>query len=105
MVLILGSTMLGVASIAGYVSLQEIRSSIDIVDSTKAIYAADSGVDWCFYQKFGPTGSSTTPCVTNYNLGNGSSVSVTEQGQEVKSIGTANRSSRAFGIFLDQFGL
>jgi hypothetical protein len=108
LVLILGATMLGVTTIAGYVSLQKIRTATDIVDSTKAIYAADSGVEWCFYEKFFlATGTSTPPCAANVGdikFDNGASVSVVEQDNEVKSIGTANRAYRAFGIFLDQFG-
>ncbi len=110
-VLILGATMLGVTTIVGYVSLQKIKNVANITDSTKAIYAADSGVEWCFYNKIGSNGTSTFDCsgsspttgTSSLSLSNGSSVSVSESGQEVKSIGTDNSSYRAFGIFLDQF--
>ena len=102
-VLVLGATMLGVTTIAGYVTLQKLRASTDIVDSAKSIYAADSGVEWCLNTKFGPTGSSTDPCTTSFALGNDSSVDVQDAGTEVKAIGHAGRSYRAFGIFLNVF--
>lgn len=104
LVLILGATMLGVTAIAGYVSLQKLKASTDIRDSTVAIYAADSGVEWCFYTKFGPVGSSTNPCNTTETLRNNSSVSVIDSGTMVKSIGQMGNSFRAFGIFLNEFG-
>lgn len=101
-VMVLGSTMLGVATIAGYVSLQKIRTSTEIVDSTKAIYAADSGVDWCLYKKFGPNGTSTFDC-TNSNpitFSNDTSVELIEANNVVRTIGRSFNSYRAFGIFL-----
>lgn len=121
-VLVLGATILSVTAIAGYVTLQKLRASTDIVDSAKAIYAADSGVEWCFYNKFYAAGTSTyacdssqvsdpgfmaSPIFTNNLSGNTVDVSVSEEGAApntvVKSIGHSGRSYRAFGIFLDQF--
>jgi hypothetical protein len=117
-VLVLGATVLSVTAIAGYVTLQKLRASSDVVDSAKAIYAADSGVEWCFYNKFSTTnGTSTFDCTTsdvnpgptfsNNLSGNTVDVSVSEGGVApntiVKSIGHSGRSYRAFGIFLDQF--
>ena len=114
-VLVLGATVLSVTAIAGYVTLQKLRASTDTVDSTKAIYASDSGVEWCFYNKFSITyGTSTFACDTSVNPGptftnnlSGSSVdvSVSQDGSVIKSIGHSGRSYRAFGIFLDEFGL
>lgn len=103
LVMVIGSTMLGVSTIAGYISLQKIRTATDIVDSAKSIYAADAGVEWCFYQR---KDNPETPCNNEGNqpvMGNDSSVSVNQLGNIVKSIGHSNRSYRAFGIFLDQF--
>ena len=47
-VLIIGTSMLAMTSISGYLILQRIRSSSNIVDSTKAIFAADTGIEWEF---------------------------------------------------------
>ncbi len=110
-VLILGATMLGVTTVVGYISLQKIKNVANITDSTKAIYAADSGVEWCFYNKFSSNGTSTFSCdgsspttgTSSLSLSNGASVSVSNVGQEIKSIGTVNNSYRAFGIFLNEF--
>ena len=121
-VLVLGATMLSVTAIAGYVTLQKLRESSDVVDSAKAIYAADSGVEWCFYNKFYVATTSTyvcdsaqvqgapympVPTFTNNLSGNTVDVSVSQgssdAGTVVKSIGHSGRTYRAFGIFLDQF--
>jgi len=111
-VLVLGATVLSVTAIAGYITLQKLRAATDIVDSTKSIYAADSGVEWCFYNKFSSMGTSTFNCDTNSssgpkftnNLSNSTvDVSVSESENLIKSIGHSGRAYRAFGIFLDQF--
>jgi hypothetical protein len=111
-VLVLGATVLSVTAIAGYITLQKLRAATDIVDSTKSIYAADSGVEWCFYNKFPPMGTSTFVCDTSQNPGpqftnnlpnSTVDVSVSESENLIKSIGHSGRSYRAFGIFLDQF--
>jgi hypothetical protein len=104
-VVILGSSMLGIATIAGYISLQKIKSATEISDSTKAIYAADAGVEWCLYNKFGPNGTSTFDC-TNPNpmtFSNDSDVQVIEANNVVRTIGHSFNSYRAFGIFLGVF--
>ena len=49
-VLIIGTSMLAMTSISGYLILQRIRSSSNIVDSTKAIFAADTGIEWEFFK-------------------------------------------------------
>ena len=104
-VMILGASMLGVATIAGYISLQKIKSSTEISDSTKAIYAADSAVEWCLYNKFGPNGTSTFNCTnpSPISFGNDSDVSVIEVNNVVRAIGHSFNSYRAFGIFLGVF--
>ncbi len=45
-VLILGSTILAASTIAGYLTLLKIRASSDTTNSTKAIFAADTGIEW-----------------------------------------------------------
>lgn len=103
-VLVLGATMLGVTTIAGYISLQKIRTATEIMDSTKAIYAADSGIEWCLFNKFGPGATSTFSCSSDnpLNFSNQASVFVSEEGDVIKSIGKAGNSYRAFGFFLQE---
>ena len=105
--MILGSIMLGVSTIAGYITLQKIRTATDITDSAAAIYASDAGVEKCFYTKFGPGGTATSTCnfaSGNISFDNNAEVVVTDDGTIVKSIGHAGRSWRALGIFMTQFG-
>ena len=49
-ILFIGSSILVFSSIAGYIMIQRIRASSDTVDSTKAIFAADSGVECMIYK-------------------------------------------------------
>lgn len=104
-VMVLGASMLGVATIAGYISLQKIKSSTEIADSTKAIYAADAAVEWCLYNKFGPNGTSTFNCTdpNPMTFSNNSDVQVIEANNVVRAIGHSFNSYRAFGIFLGVF--
>lgn len=44
-VFLIGAGVLAFGSIAGYFMVQRIRASSDITDSTKAILAADAGID------------------------------------------------------------
>ena len=109
-VLILGASVLGVTTIAGYVSLQKIRAATNIIDSTKAIYAADAGIEWCLYNKFGATGDSTFSCTLDPNSPQSpfafsaqpsqTSVEVREDNGVIKSVGNAGSSWRAFGLFV-----
>jgi hypothetical protein len=106
LVMILGATMLGVSTVAGFITVQKIRTATDITDSAKAIYAADAGIERCLYEKFGADAEPDATCnfaPGEIQLSNGAQVEVTETGNLVKSIGNASRSYRAFGIFLDVF--
>lgn len=97
-VMILGATMLGITTIAGYISIQKIKASTDIVDSTKAIYAADSGIEWYLYKTFSLIpGAADAP---KPEFENGATVEVREVGNTVRSTGHAQRAFRAFGIFM-----
>jgi predicted PurR-regulated permease PerM len=101
-VMVLGATMLGVTTIAGYITIQKIRTVTNIVDSTKAIYAADSGIDWWFYKKFVSEPASSTP-PNQPTFSNDSTLEIRETETIVKSIGHAGRSYRAFGAFPEMF--
>ncbi len=67
-VLILSGTILGATTIAGLLMLYQIRQSGDITNSTKAIYAADSGLEQQIYNLL--TADACGP-ETALTLGNG----------------------------------
>lgn len=70
-VLSLGGAILGATAIAGLLMTYEIRSTTDIVSSAKAIFAADSGVEWALYSAFKP------PSPAAPTFANGAAVVVT----------------------------
>ena len=49
-ILTLGAVMLGATAVSGFLVVYQIRMTSDIADSTKAIFAADAGIDWANYQ-------------------------------------------------------
>lgn len=95
LVMFLGATMLGITTIAGFITLQKIRTVTDIVDSTKAIYAADAGIEWWLYNTYSSGGGTPQPTFSNE-----SSVTITDISEnEVRSVGNTHRAYRAFGLF------
>jgi hypothetical protein len=109
----LSGTILGATTIAGLLMLYQIRQSTDVGNSTKAIFAADSGLEWRLY-KFYKTdkqkclecpdgGACPAPSLQNESTfqatctlqGSGTSQSVV-----IKSIGTSGNNSRALEITL-----
>ncbi|MCX7615854.1 MAG: hypothetical protein N2Z68_00405 [Patescibacteria group bacterium] len=100
-VLVLGATMLGITTIAGFISLEKIKTGGDVIRSAEAIYAADSGIECYFYKII------KDPQVDcNLSLSNGSTVSVATSTdgvyEVIKSVGKSGKVSRAFGVFLEQ---
>lgn len=119
-VLVLSGTMLGATAIAGLIMLYQIRQSTDIMNSTKAIYAADSGIEWRLYKFFKEDnqickncsdpldsgGACPQPAMTNIIetqsaiisscavFGGAATTTV------IKSTGTSGNNSRAFEIIL-----
>ena len=51
-VLALGGTILGATTIAGLLMLYQLRQSTDLANSAKAIFAADAGLEYAFYNLF-----------------------------------------------------
>ncbi len=94
-VLLIGGTILAASSIAGYLMLLRIRASSDITNSTKAIFAADTGLEWELYKYF--KGDIEKPLMTNDSSFESQSVD-NESGapQYIKSIGKSNKAFRAF---------
>ena len=105
-VLSLGGVLLGATTLAGLLIVFELRQNTDFANSTRAIYAADAGIEWAAYQV--KTGTAAPPLV----FSNGASVAVTcydaagvaesdctsTSTAQVRSIGKAVRSARALQL-------
>lgn len=90
-VLLLGASMFLASTIAGYLLLLRIRQSSDTANSAKAIYAAESGIEWDLYRRFK---NSARPAPV---FENGASLNVVRDGSSTtKSIGSSNNIFRAF---------
>ena len=111
-VLTLSGTILGATTIAGLLMLYQLRQGSDIANSTKAIYAADAGLEWRLYRFFKKDNSSCNPACDGAgsenclqpDFDNGASLlttcvsSVGSNGQEVviRSRGISQKNARAF---------
>lgn len=92
-VLVIGGLLLGASSIAGLLMVYQIRQSSDVINSTKAIFAADTGIEWELYRMFKNPGYSK-PIMTNE-----ANFSTTVYGTStIKSVGNSQKSSRAFEL-------
>lgn len=110
-ILALGGTILGATTIAGLLTLDQIRLTTNANNSARAIFAADAGLEWAFYN-LTCSGDSTKACpLDKPAFSNGASVTVIcfdKDGnslddkcnvpgvQRIRSVGTAAADSRAF---------
>lgn len=110
-VLALGGTLLGATTVAGLLTLYQIRNSKNISNSAKAIFAADAGVEWGLFNFVCANAGSQSPCVPIAELpefSNGSEVEVSCYGggakvdctdptvTSLRSVGSNGGSTRAF---------
>ena len=51
-VLIVSGTILGATTIAGILTLNQIRQSTNVINSLQAVFAADTGLEWELYKLF-----------------------------------------------------
>ncbi len=99
----LGSAILGATTIAGFLMVYQIRQSTDFVNSAKAIFAADAGIEWARYSYY------QSASTTLLSFGNGATSTVTcddgagntlpcSDGSSTEAIseGTAANAARAF---------
>jgi hypothetical protein len=111
-VLALGGTLLGATTVAGLLTLYQIRNSTDLANSARAIFAADAGIEWGLYnfscsaeedrsrncpaQELGEfSNGATVQVICGDDLGN--EVACNDPGvASLKSVGSAGGSSRAF---------
>lgn len=117
-VLSLGGAILGATTVAGLLTLYQIRATTDTANSAKAIFAADSGMEWALFNYycgvntsstqcqnglpskptfFGSQASSTVDCYNDYAATVAVSCNDTSTVAAI-SIGIANGSERAFFI-------
>ncbi|MBU6141931.1 hypothetical protein KGO95_02310 [Patescibacteria group bacterium] len=110
-VLALSGTLLGATAIAGYLMLNQVRQTTDTVNSTKAVFAADAGIEWRLYKFFKvdgevcqdcPAGGACpAPALTNnatFTTTCTSSTASTTQTVDIQSKGLSNNSARAFDL-------
>lgn len=64
-VLALGGTIIGATTIAGLLMVYQLRATSDAANSAKAIFAADTGIDWMLYQFSKPTSTEPAPTLSN----------------------------------------
>lgn len=92
-VLVVGGLLLGASAIAGLTMVYQLRQSSDVVNSTKSVFAADSGIEWELYRMFQDS-NYPKPTMTNQ-----ADFSTTVSGTStIKSVGSSHRSSRAFEL-------
>ena len=60
-VLSLGGAMLGATTVAGLLILLQIRQTTDTLNSAKAIFAADAGVEYALYDFYCPLSARCAP--------------------------------------------
>ncbi len=102
-VIALSGIVLSATTVAGILMLYQIRQSTDAGNSTKAIFAADTGIEWEFYRFFkDPT--YPKPTFTNdadFTIACDSTLSTSPDGTNIESItiksnGKAAKNFRAF---------
>ena len=65
-VLVLGGTILGATTIGGLLVLFQLRQTADLANSTKAAFAADTGIEWGLYEFFkNPSPGFLKPTISN----------------------------------------
>lgn len=95
-VLILSGTVLAVTTVAGILMIYQIRQTGNVTDSARAIFSADTGLEWELYKKF------KNPDYPKPIFDNRSDLetSVTDNGNTIKSIGISGNVRRAFELRL-----
>jgi hypothetical protein len=94
-VLVLSVAALAAGTIASFLTITQIRQARGISDSTKAVYAADSGIEYGLYRAFVDS-EYPLPVMTN-----GPNISFeidTTNDAVIRSLGQANNSFRAFSV-------
>jgi hypothetical protein len=99
-VVIIGSILLSVTTIAGYLSVQKVRTAVDVRNSARAIYAADAGVEYEFYKFTGHA----DPGVPQFDEGGTTlrtGTTPSGSGATMWAVGTNGKSSRALELKIE----
>jgi len=91
-VLVLGGSILAASTVAGYLTLLKIRTSSDVANSGKAVFAADTGIEWELYKAFKKS-DYPQPLFSN-----GATFDSSNDGENIKSVGESGNVFRAFEI-------
>lgn len=114
-VLSISGAILGATTVAGFLMLYQLRASTDSENSAKAIFAADSGVEWTLFNYYCAGDGRCTAGQGDYpssSFSNGASVMVTcydindatstcndtSSTISATSLGTSLNSRRAFAL-------
>lgn len=98
-ILAFGGVILGATTIAGLLMFYEFRQATNLADSAKAIFAADTGIEWALYDYVcGLDPEDEKECFSLPILTNGATTSVRTVASSVFAVGSAGKASRAFKI-------
>ncbi len=110
-VVILSGVFLAITAISGYLTLTQLRLATAASDSTRAIFAADTGVEWELYKHFRCADPGTAPARCGEpppTLANNAifETKMNPGGESVKSTGYADgrkKIARAFELLFAAF--
>jgi len=98
-VIVLSGTLLSITLTAGLIMLYQIREAGNFTNTTKAVFAADTGINWWLYFNSPSYISSNNSSTINGLLrANGANFEILEEAAGIKVIGQAGSSKRAFLI-------
>ena len=64
-IIAIGGTLIAATTLAGLLMTYQLHGMSGIADSAKAIFAADTGLDWGLYQNVHPTSTDPAPSLSN----------------------------------------
>lgn len=92
--LVLSATIVTAGIVGGFLTSSQLRQARGSTDSAKAIYAADSGVEYELYNQFVASGNPYSKPV----MGNGAEFTTTVSSGRIKSRGRSGTVYRAFEV-------
>jgi len=93
--ILISGIVLSATSLAGLLTIYQLRQVTDVTSSTKAIFAADSGIEWELYKNFKDSSAAAPELQNGATFKTFIDPSVPDT---VTSVGTYSRSSRAFQL-------
>jgi len=98
---LISGIVLSATSLAGLLTIYQLRQVTDVTNSTKAIFAADSGVECALYKHnfSDPTKPRQIDCGETKPVTLSNNATFQTNPDQNISVGTSGRSSRAFQIY------